>query len=331
MARVLPGGGGMLPRKCPHKFDLQPQKILRHQPTDKHHCPRMAPSILKKRKLEDVLKNEDARPPRKSRKQTHYSSPSPTPSSDEDFAPVNLADSDVDDSPSASQQSPLSPKHASSAPPSSSEAGSDADSSSDEDSDNEVSSNPNLTKRKTRKANDPAAFSNSMARILGSKLSVSKRADPVLARSATAQEANESLSNSRLEAKARQKLREDRKNDLEMGRVKDVLLGTDAPKVSADGSVTTGGEARQGMSVGEMQEQEKRLRKTAQRGVVKLFNAVRAAQVKGEEAARNAKGGGRDRKQERVGEMSKQGFLELVAGGGTVGKGKVVQAGVEEA
>ncbi len=30
----------------------------------------------------------------------------------------------------------------------------------------------------------------------------------------------------------------------------------------------------------------KRLRKIAQRGVVKLFNAVRAAQVRGEEAAR---------------------------------------------
>ena len=292
----------------------------------------MAPSILKKRKLEDVLRiHENTRPPRKSRKQTHYSSPSPSPSSGEDFAPVNLADSDIDDSPSASQQQSPSPKPAPSPLPSSSEAGSDTDSSSDEDSDNEVISNPNLTKRKTRKANDPAAFSKSIAKILGSKLSVSKRADPVLARSATAQEANESLSNSRLEAKARQKLREDRKKDLESGRVKDVLLGTDAPKVNADGSMTTGGEAGQGMSVGEMQEQEKRLRKTAQRGVVKLFNAVRAAQVKGEEAARNAKGGGRDRKQERVGEMSKQGFLELVAGGGAMGKGRLVGTDIEEA
>ena len=291
----------------------------------------MAPSILKKRKLEDVLRNEDRRPPRKSRKQTHYSSPSPTPSSGEGFAPVNLADSDIDDSPSSSRQHSLSPKSASSPALSSSEAGSDTDSSSDEVSDNEDSSNPNLTKRKTRKANDPAAFSNSIAKILGSKLSVSKRADPVLARSATAQEANESLSNSRLEAKARQKLREDKKKDLERGRVKDVLLGTDAPKVRATGSTITGGEAKQGMSVGEMQEQERRLRKTAQRGVVKLFNAVRAAQVKGEEAARNAQGAGRDRKQERVGEMSKQGFLELVAGGGAVGKGRVMETGIEEA
>ena len=94
--------------------------------------------------------------------------------------------------------------------------------------------------------------------------------------------------------------------------MRDVLLGTDVLG-NGDGSV------------GEMMEQERRLRKTAQRGVVKLFNAVRAAQVKGEEAAR--KGGAPGRKKERVAEMSKKGFLDLVAGGGTVvnGKGLVVK------
>ena len=153
----------------------------------------------------------------------------------------------------------------------------------------------------------------------------------MLARSATAQEASESLLNSRLEAKARQKLREEKKKDLERGRVKDVLLGTDAPRVSADGSKEEAGDdGVEGMSVGEMQEQEKRLRKTAQRGVVKLFNAVRAAQIKGGEAARNAKGSGRDRKQEKVRDMSKQGFLELVAGGGATSKSKAMAAGFEE-
>ena len=74
-----------------------------------------------------------------------------------------------------------------------------------------------------------------------------------------------------------------------------------------------------------IREQEKKLRKTAQRGVVKLFNAVRAAQIKGEEAARQ--GGAAGRKKERVAEMSKEGFLELVAGGGEKGK----EANIEEA
>lgn len=89
-----------------------------------------------------------------------------------------------------------------------------------------------------------------------------------------------------------------------------MLLGTDAV---GDGVVREGG-------VGEMVEQERRLRKTAQRGVVKLFNAVRAAQVKGEEAAKQ--GGASGRKKERMAEMSKAGFLELVAGGGVTGTGR---------
>lgn len=94
--------------------------------------------------------------------------------------------------------------------------------------------------------------------------------------------------------------------------MKDVLLGTDA-----------------GVSVEEMMEEEKRLRKTAQRGVVKLFNAVRQAQVRAEEAAKESKGVTRGRREEKVGEMSKKGFLELVAGGGTAPK-RMAQAEIEE-
>ena len=264
----------------------------------------MAPPMTsKKRKPEDGPGSKGMRSSKKIRKQTHYSSPSPS-SVGEDLGPVSLGDSNNDDSPylSSSFDSNIQ---------------SHSENSSEED---ERPSNTDPAKQKTRKANDPAAFSNSIVKILGSKLSTSKRADPVLARSATAQEANESLSNSRLEAKARQKLREDRRKDLERGHVRDVLLGKD------ESAPNDGGETVEGLSVGKMQDQEKRLRKTAQRGVVKLFNAVRAAQVKGEEAARNTKNAGRDREQELVGEMSKQGFLDLVAGGGAASKSKAMAA-----
>ena len=255
--------------------------------------------MSKKRKLAEAPGSNRTRGSKKLRKQTYYSSPSPSPSSaGEDFVPVSLGDSDIDDSPYLAHER------------SSSDSNIKSDSKKSLEDDERPSNNDDPPRQKTRKAGDPAAFSNSIAKILGSKLSTSKRADPVLARSATAQEANESLLNSRLEAKARQKLSEDRKKDLERGRVKEVLLGRDGS------APNDGGEAGQELSVGEMQEQEKRLRKTAQRGVVKLFNAVRAAQVKGEEAARNSKSSGRERRQERVGEMSKQGFLDLVSGGG---------------
>lgn len=116
-------------------------------------------------------------------------------------------------------------------------------------------------------------------------------------------------------------MREERKLAMEKGRVKDVLLGTDAPR--PPGAAGEGAE-----SVEAAVALEKRLKKTAQRGVVKLFNAVRAAQVKAEEAARQ--GGAPGRKKERVEEMSRQGFLELVAGGGK-GKGKGKAPVVEEA
>ena len=108
--------------------------------------------------------------------------------------------------------------------------------------------------------------------------------------------------------------------------MKDVLLGdrtTDIASLAAHGEVDVEG----GVSAAQIAEQERKLRKTAQRGVVKLFNAVRAAQVKGEEAARKARGKGlvgQGRREEKVGEMSKKGFLDLIAGGG-VGRKKAVR------
>ena len=161
-----------------------------------------------------------------------------------------------------------------------------------------------------------------MSKILGSKLSTSKRDDPVLSRSVAAIEASKEMTDLALEKKAKHKIKEDKKAALEKGRVKDVL-GASTAFDAANGHGT-------GESVQETMELEKRLRKTAQRGVVKLFNAVRAAQVKGEEAAREArlKGVvGQGRREEKVNEMSKKGFLDLIAGGG----GRLKSGGVEEA
>jgi hypothetical protein len=70
---------------------------------------------------------------------------------------------------------------------------------------------------------------------------------------------------------------------------------------------------------GAVAEDEKRLRKMAQRGVVKLFNAVRAAQVRGEEAARDERKKGTigiGEREKAVNEVSKQGFLDLINGKG---------------
>lgn len=153
-----------------------------------------------------------------------------------------------------------------------------------------------------RKRNDPTIFATSMSKILGTKLTSTKRSDPVLSRSAAATAASKEMVEQRLEAKARRQMNAEKRQALERGRVKDVL-GLESTDVST----------------ADIQEQERRLKKTAQRGVVKLFNAVRAAQVKGELAREDAKKEGvvgMAQREERVSEMSKKGFLDLIAGGG---------------
>jgi len=57
------------------------------------------------------------------------------------------------------------------------------------------------------------------------------------------------------------------------------------------------------------------MKKTAQRGVVRLFNAVRASQIKGEQALLEAKGLPRAEREEKVKEMSREGFLNLIKSG----------------
>lgn len=183
---------------------------------------------------------------------------------------------------------------------------------SDEPSDSESASDTQSQSSKTtatssqsgirKKRHDPSAFATSISRILSSKLTTSQRADPMLVRSRTAAEAQKAVADERLEHRARAQLRAQKKVARDKGRVADVL-GLE------NGAVDTGG----------IVEEERRLRRTAQRGVVKLFNAVRAAQIRGEEAMRQAREAGvvgMRQREERVNEMSKQGFLDLISRGG---------------
>jgi len=73
------------------------------------------------------------------------------------------------------------------------------------------------------------------------------------------------------------------------------------------------------VSTEQIMEREKGYKKTAQRGVVRMFNAIRAAQVLGEKAAKEAHAAGVvgiEQRQKKVNEMSKKGFLDLIASGG---------------
>jgi len=174
-------------------------------------------------------------------------------------------------------------------------------------------------KKKQSKRNDPSAFATSISKILSTKLSVSKQADPVLSRSIDAKKSAQEAVDTALEAKARRKLREQKKAASEKGRVKDVLVGAMDAK-TGDSLENTG----------HIQQTERRLRKVAHRGVIMLFRAVREAQERAVEAEKGARKQGimgAQGRSEKVNEMSRQGFLDLIAGSG----GKLKKNGLREA
>ncbi|KAE8367396.1 Rrp15p-domain-containing protein [Aspergillus caelatus] len=294
-------------------------------------------TTAKKRKVLEGLQGKTGRPQKKFRKQREYHSSSDEAEDDEpaDFKAVSLADSDEDEvevkKPKKQTKSPIASKNRkekeSSDDDNSDESaesdnkkdekhdasGSDASSGAedeDDDYDSDVSMPTSTTDhRAVPKRNDPSAFSTSISKILATKLPSSARADPVLSRSKIATQASTDFADEKLDKQARAKLRAEKQEELDRGRIRDVL-GIER------------GEA------GAVAEEEKRLRKIAQRGVVKLFNAVRAAQVRGEEAARGERKKGTigiGEREKAVNEVSKQGFLELISGK----KGKTLN--IEEA
>lgn len=275
----------------------------------------MAPGLSKKRKVLDSLQGKTSRPKKKFRKQLEYHSSSEEEENEDTaaFSPVNLADSDEENEKPSTQKKTKTlgerkvkkvedsdAGSATSDDNADDESGSEASSDADDDSDldesvaaSKANRNKNVSKR-----NDPTAFSTSISKILSTKLPTSARADPVLSRSKAAAQVSTDFANEKLEKLARAKLRAEKKEELDRGRVRDVM------------GIERG-------QAGEVAEEEKRLRKIAQRGVVKLFNAVRAAQVRGEEAAKSERKKGTigvDERAKAVNEVSKQGFLELISG-----------------
>ncbi|KAL4886325.1 Rrp15p-domain-containing protein [Aspergillus karnatakaensis] len=263
----------------------------------------------KKRKVLEGFQGKTGRPNKKFRKQRQYhSSDDEDDNEPTDFKAVDLADSD--DEPEQVTTKNLKQKSTRKPEPKKKpesdeddQSESNADSDADDDDNDEYLDSDDSTgategRRNVPKRNDPSAFSTSISKILATKLPSSARADPVLSRSKTVTQATTQLAEEKLDNQARAKLRAEKKEELDRGRVRDVR------------GLETG-------QAGAVAEEEKRLRKIAQRGVVKLFNAVRAAQVRGEEAAREERKKGTvgiGEREKNVNQVSKQGFLELISG-----------------
>lgn len=271
----------------------------------------MPDNTVKKRRLDGAVGRPQIKKRRKQRVYRSDSESDAEPEPGQDFQAVDL-DSEDDITNAKVDDGAATDSDASSAPPSPAHGansvklikrdakGDASDSAGDDSDDSDADSGDD---RKRSKRNDPSAFASSLSKILSTKLSTTKRTDPVLSRSTDAQSAARAAADSVLDVKARRHLKDQKMKALERGRVRDVV----APEVGS------------GRSVADVMEEERRLRKVAQRGVVKLFNAVRAAQVKAGEAERKGKDErviGMGKREERVNEMSKKGFLDLIASGG---------------
>lgn len=146
-------------------------------------------------------------------------------------------------------------------------------------------------KQKTSAKKEAEAFSNAMNALLDTRLKAYDRRDPILARSKKELKKFEDV---KLEQKAKRLLLAEKKKKLTANRNKDLLPKNDAT-------------ARQVL------QHEKQLKKTAQRGVIKLFNAILMTQTSTESDMSHETGlVGQSKKKELVNEISKEKFLDLV-------------------
>ncbi|KAF2705794.1 Rrp15p-domain-containing protein [Pleomassaria siparia CBS 279.74] len=296
----------------------------------------MPSTTLKRRWTEEGMRGKAPKIRKKVKKQRYYHSDSEDEDGNEnfatdaparDFAPVDLGSSadeaEIPVKPLSILKATIATKDVSKAAPEDeeitddiseqdndedegqAEAGaedSDSDGDGSESDGSDLSETSTNNPRKVKKRNDPEAFATSISRILSTKLTTQKRSEPILSRSKTAQDTNKSLLDHKLTQKAHRQVLAEKKAAQEKGHVKDVL-GLENSQTST-AAITA---------------QEKQLRRTAQKGVIKLFNAVRAAQVKGEQAEKEARQKGvvgMSKREENVKEMSKQGFLEQITNSG---------------
>ncbi|RLV90433.1 Ribosomal RNA-processing protein 15 [Spathaspora sp. JA1] len=166
---------------------------------------------------------------------------------------------------------------------------------SESEQENSESESDDFPKRKKKKQTDDGSneFASAFSAIVSSKLKAHSRSEPILARSKTTLK---KLESEKLESKAKRALLAEKHQLHDRHRVKR-LLPTDPE------------------SVREVLDKEKKLKKTAQRGVVKLFNAVLSSQIRTDQEISKEKVG-QVRKQELVNEISKEKFLDLVQAAG---------------
>lgn len=171
------------------------------------------------------------------------------------------------------------------------EAEEDEDSSEYDGEDDEI---PKIKKKKNLD-DGSESFANAFNAIVGSRLKAYNRKDPILAKNKTTLK---KLESDKLEAKAKRLILSEKKQVHDKNRVKNLL-----PSASEPEKVRT------------IIHNERQLKKVAQKGVVRLFNAVLSTQIKTNEELGQEKVG-QTKKEELMNEISKEKFLDLVQAAG---------------
>lgn len=171
------------------------------------------------------------------------------------------------------------------------EAEEDEDSSEYDGEDDEI---PKIKKKKNLD-DGSESFANAFNAIVGSRLKAYNRKDPILAKNKTTLK---KLESDKLEAKAKRLILSEKKQVHDKNRVKNLL-----PSASEPEKVRT------------IIQNERQLKKVAQKGVVRLFNAVLSTQIKTNEELGQEKVG-QTKKEELMNEISKEKFLDLVQAAG---------------
>ena len=150
---------------------------------------------------------------------------------------------------------------------------------------------------KSKHDDGSSTFSSALTNILSSHLKAYDRKDPIMARNKRVIKQNEA---DKLEQKAKKAILAEKKKLLNKTRKKEII-----PVAAAD---TNAEEIR------EVLEKERKLRRIAQKGVVKLFNAILSTQVKTEKEVSESLGDVKNRseRKELITEVSKEKFFDLV-------------------
>ncbi|SCV02963.1 LAMI_0H04390g1_1 [Lachancea mirantina] len=173
--------------------------------------------------------------------------------------------------------------------------GEDSEKDESEDEDDDF---PKKKKAKMSKHDDGSAgFSTAVNAILSSHLKAYDRADPIMARNKGVLKKSQK---DKLEVKAKKAILAEKKKLLNKTRKKDII-----PVVP---------ESESGEEIRKILEKERKLRKIAQKGVVKLFNVVLATQVKTEKenADKLDEVKNKGARKELLTDLSKERFLDLV-------------------